>query len=269
VLALLCHGMLQGIGLLDCVNERDVPPIPPLFLARPNLVVNGDTVLQKLKDRPDGMFLDRLVKRCPALGAEHDGRVQSVPCRHGKLRRREQRCRHRSGCPQQRGQQLEPAAAAEQQGVAVWKRQHQQDSATGAHFVVAAGLRRTIALTPLQGTLGNCWFLSALGVVASRPQLLRQVLCVAWHVLLLARDCDAHRVQLFSRFGSSAGTTVEQLMQMGVFTLQFYKDCLWHVVTVDSFLPCRVMPVNGVGVNGNSHGAGDGDGASGARSSSV
>jgi hypothetical protein len=49
-------------------------------------------------------------------------------------------------------------------------------------------------------------------------------------------------MQLFSRFGSSADTTVEQLMQMGVFTLQFYKDCLWHVVTVDSFLPCRVTP---------------------------
>jgi hypothetical protein len=29
-------------------------------------------------------------------------------------------------------------------------------------------------------------------------------------------------------------------MQMGVFTLQFYKDCIWHVVTVDSFLPCKV-----------------------------
>jgi hypothetical protein len=49
--------------------------------------------------------------------------------------------------------------------------------------------------------------------------------------------------QLFSRFGSSAGTTVEQLMQMGVFTLQFYKDCLWHVVTVDSFLPCKASAV--------------------------
>lgn len=36
-----------------------MPPIAPLFLPRPNLVVNGDTVLQKLKDRPDGMFLDR------------------------------------------------------------------------------------------------------------------------------------------------------------------------------------------------------------------
>jgi hypothetical protein len=55
---------VQGIGLLDCVNERDVPPIPPLFLPRPNLVVNGDTVLHKLKDRPDGMFLDRCVYPC-------------------------------------------------------------------------------------------------------------------------------------------------------------------------------------------------------------
>ena len=44
-----------------------MPPIPPLFLPRPNLAVNGDTVLQKLKDRPDGMFLDRCLAFFPPL----------------------------------------------------------------------------------------------------------------------------------------------------------------------------------------------------------
>jgi hypothetical protein len=130
--------MLQGIGLLDSVNERDVAPIAPLFLARPNLVVDGNIVLQKLKDRPDGMFLDRSVAPCPAIGVSRDGGLQGVSRQHGKLRRCEQHRRTRSGCAQQRGQQLEPAAAAEQQGVAVWQRQRQQDAATGAHLLAAA-----------------------------------------------------------------------------------------------------------------------------------
>ena len=52
-------------------------------------------------------------------------------------------------------------------------------------------------------------------------------------------------------------------MQMGVFTLQFYKDCLWHVVTVDSFLPCKVIPVD------RAVGGGDGGGDGDASSSSV
>ncbi len=74
---------LQGIGLLDCVNERDVPPIPPLFLPRPNLVVNGDTVLNKLKDRPDGMFLDRC--DCPS---KHARSVSPLPTGYSRRAQR-------------------------------------------------------------------------------------------------------------------------------------------------------------------------------------
>ena len=104
----VAHQYAQGIAQLDSVNERDVPPIPPLFLPRPNLAVNGDTVLQKLKDRPDGMFLDRCVAFFPPLlGPPRASRCppQSVPCRCGKLGRRGRQQRAESSRrSQQRGQ---------------------------------------------------------------------------------------------------------------------------------------------------------------------
>lgn len=59
----------------------------------------------------------------------------------------------------------------------------------------------------IQGMLGNCWFISALSVVATRPKLLRKI------------------------FVSSA------LANRGIYTLKFYKDGRWIFVHVDDLVP--------------------------------
>ncbi|KAL0220966.1 hypothetical protein RCL1_000820 [Eukaryota sp. TZLM3-RCL] len=59
-----------------------------------------------------------------------------------------------------------------------------------------------------QGVLGNCWFISALAVVATRPELIKQI---------------------FVKDGGKAG----------LYILKFQKNCEWTYVIVDDFLPCR------------------------------
>ena len=65
----------------------------------------------------------------------------------------------------------------------------------------------------MQGALGDCWFLSALGVVAMRPELL---------------------LRIFEPMGEEGGG------EAGSVTVQLY-DCLageWRRVTIDDRLPC-------------------------------
>ncbi|KAL0221484.1 hypothetical protein RCL1_001338 [Eukaryota sp. TZLM3-RCL] len=59
-----------------------------------------------------------------------------------------------------------------------------------------------------QGVLGNCWLISALAVVATRPELIKQI---------------------FVKDGGKAG----------LYILKFQKNCEWTYVIVDDFLPCR------------------------------
>lgn len=71
----------------------------------------------------------------------------------------------------------------------------------------------------LQGALGDCYLLGAMSVVATRPDLLEQNF--------------AH----FRRIDSTV--TYKTLMERGMFTVQLYKDCAWHDVTVDTRLPVK------------------------------
>lgn len=69
-----------------------------------------------------------------------------------------------------------------------------------------------------QGALGDCYLLGALSVVACRPDLLDQIF---GHFKLV-----------------DSSVTHGALMQKGIFTVQMYKDCTWHDVTVDTRIPC-------------------------------
>lgn len=71
-----------------------------------------------------------------------------------------------------------------------------------------------------QGALGDCYFLGALSVVANRSDILSQ---------------------LFGHFKMIDSTvTFASLMEKGLFTVQLYKDCDWHDVTVDTRIPCKM-----------------------------
>jgi hypothetical protein len=60
----------------------------------------------------------------------------------------------------------------------------------------------------MQGALGDRWFLGALACVASRQDLILD---------LIVSDNTSER---------------------GLYTFQFYKHGCWHQVVVDDFLPC-------------------------------
>ena len=61
----------------------------------------------------------------------------------------------------------------------------------------------------IQGTLGDCWFLGALSVLATRQELLEN----------LFFQLDKHK-------------------DVGIFTLKFFKDNAWHYVVIDDRIPC-------------------------------
>jgi hypothetical protein len=63
----------------------------------------------------------------------------------------------------------------------------------------------------IQGSLGDCWFLGALSVIATRQELLEQAF---WRGDSWARE-------------------------YGLFVCRFYKDCTWKYVIIDDRIPCH------------------------------
>ncbi|CAG7822174.1 unnamed protein product, partial [Allacma fusca] len=59
-----------------------------------------------------------------------------------------------------------------------------------------------------QGSLGDCWFVSSISAVASKPELVRK--------LILTQEVDP----------------------AGVYILRLCKDGVWKTVIVDDLLPC-------------------------------
>ncbi|CAG7817585.1 unnamed protein product, partial [Allacma fusca] len=58
------------------------------------------------------------------------------------------------------------------------------------------------------GALGDCWFMSSIAVVASKPELVRKL------------------------------TLTSELNPAGVYVLRLCKDGVWKTVIVDDLLPC-------------------------------
>ena len=72
----------------------------------------------------------------------------------------------------------------------------------------------------MQGTVGDCWFLSALAVVAERPDLIER----------LFRDGR----------GGGVETAKEELDRSGTVRVELFVDGWWKTVTMDNFLPCSL-----------------------------
>ena len=73
----------------------------------------------------------------------------------------------------------------------------------------------------VQGKVGDCWFLSALAVVAERPDLINR---------LLVRSTDVISIDEDERSADS----------YGVVEMKLFVDGFWETVIVDDFLPCLV-----------------------------
>lgn len=111
-------------------------------------------------------------------------------------------------------------------------RWHRYGTHTGHVLVGPAGFR---ADDLLQGKVGDCWFLSALAVVAERPDLIRR---------------------LFE--------TMSDMNEHGVVEVRLFVDGFWKNIVMDNFLPCMVDPHNdelGRAVQASLEGMGSGPGS--------
>jgi hypothetical protein len=74
----------------------------------------------------------------------------------------------------------------------------------------------------VQGTVGDCWFLSALAVVAERPDLIRRLF----------------QQQLQQRSSSTSSSSDD--LRNGIIRVNLFLDGIWSQVQMDNFLPCRI-----------------------------
>lgn len=99
----------------------------------------------------------------------------------------------------------------------------------GIHFMKGDAASNEV----IQGQLGNCWFISALSVLADRDDMLRGG----------GEDIDTANENMVDKSTSQLCTIgvypplFHKFRQRGIFVFRFFKDYKWRYVLVDELLP--------------------------------
>lgn len=83
----------------------------------------------------------------------------------------------------------------------------------------------------IQGALGDCWFIGALSVLATRDEKITG----STHNLKGPEGVDKHTVS--GLFTGVYPPIFHCLAARGLYVLRFFKDCVWRYVIVDGRLP--------------------------------
>lgn len=88
----------------------------------------------------------------------------------------------------------------------------------------------------VQGAVGNCWFCSALSVLALRPALVKDIFVTPGPLPLTGSGSDSSRTAAAPSAVTSLRTSEESA---GLYCVRFFKNGTWTAVCVDDFFPTR------------------------------